>query len=61
MRNLVVCLLFAAGLRAAPLLDEGYREMYSLQFDLAHHTFATYEQQNPADRWGLYRTRPLNA
>jgi hypothetical protein len=57
MRNLVVCLLFvvclaSAGLHAAPLLDEGYREMYNLQFDIAHRTFATYERQNPADPMG---------
>jgi hypothetical protein len=52
MRNLVVCLLFAASLQAAPLLDEGYRQMYNLQFNLAHQTFATYVQQNPADPMG---------
>jgi len=52
MRNLVVCLLFAVGLHAATLLDEGYREMYNLQFDVAHRTFASYEQQSPADPMG---------
>jgi hypothetical protein len=56
MRKLVVCLLVASGLQAAPLLDEGldegYRQMYNLQFSAAHGTFATYEQQNPADPMG---------
>ena len=52
MRNLVVCLLFTVSLRAAPLLDEDYRQMYNLQFGDAHLTFATYEQQNPADPMG---------
>ncbi len=52
MRNLVVCLLFAVSLQAASLLDEGYRQMYNLQFGATHSTFATYEQQNPADPMG---------
>jgi hypothetical protein len=52
MRNLVVCLLVATALQAAPLLDEGYRQMYNLQFSQAHQTFAAYERQSPADPMG---------
>lgn len=37
---------------AESLLDEGYRQMYSLQFDDAHHTFAKYKHDHPADPFG---------
>jgi len=48
--------LFLAGLSGAlpmqPLLDEGYRQMYSLNFPAAHGAFAEYERVNPADPMG---------
>jgi hypothetical protein len=44
--------LFAAALHAAPTLDNGYRQMYNLQFAEAHRTFAEYGRQNPADPLG---------
>ena len=41
---------------AAPLsysgLDAGYRQMYNLQFEQAHLTFARWEQDHPADPLG---------
>ena len=39
-------------LRAEPLLDHGYREMYNLQFQAAHQTFAQFEKQNPENAMG---------
>jgi hypothetical protein len=35
-----------------PLLDQGYRQMYNLQFDEAHRTFGQYERAHPADPLG---------
>src|SRR6185437_5190057 len=37
---------------AESLLDSGYRDMYNLQFDAAHATFAEYQRQNPKDPLG---------
>ena len=37
---------------AEPSLDEGFRQMYNLQFPDAHKTFAQYERQNPTDPIG---------
>ena len=34
------------------LLDKGYRQMYNLQFNEAHQTFAAYSRQNAADPMG---------
>jgi tetratricopeptide (TPR) repeat protein len=57
---LVVCAL-AAWLSALParaetatpsLLDLGYRQMYSLQFEPAHKTFQEFERQHPDDALG---------
>jgi hypothetical protein len=42
----------SAALPAQPLLDEGYRQMYSLDFPAAHAAFAEYERVNPADAMG---------
>ncbi len=36
----------------APLLDQGYRQMYNLQFPAAHQTFQEWERQQPADPMG---------
>ena len=44
--------LMAGSAQAAPLLDEGYRQMYNLQFAEAHKTFAEYSRQSPADPMG---------
>jgi hypothetical protein len=46
--------VFALFLAADPApaqagLDAGYRQMYDLQFDEAHKTFAACERQNPND------------
>src|SRR5665213_1676425 len=51
MKELVWLLLAALGVHATTL-DEGYRQMYNLQFADAHRTFAQYQRQNPADPLG---------
>jgi hypothetical protein len=54
-------LLFALILASAPaahasgdpaLLEQGYRQMYNLQFDQAHQTFAHYQQVHADDPLG---------
>ena len=60
IRTLVVrgaTLLLAAalaplGFSAESLLDQGYREMYNLNFTGAHHTFAEFQKTNPTDAMG---------
>lgn len=48
---LALCL--GAALHAEPtLLDLGYRQMYNLQFDQAHSTFAEWGRQHPDDPMG---------
>lgn len=47
----VLCLASALGAHAS-LLDDGYRQMYNLQFEQAHQTFAEWAQQHPADPMG---------
>jgi hypothetical protein len=37
---------------AATLLDAGYHQMYDLQFDEAHKTFADYQRAHPEDPMG---------
>src|SRR5580704_15275509 len=34
------------------LLDKGYRQMYNLEFNSAHATFADYERANPTSAMG---------
>lgn len=51
MKWIAVALL-AAPAFAAPSLDDGYREMYNLEFDAAHRTFAEYQRNNPEDPLG---------
>lgn len=48
------CLSFAAqGAAADPtLLDTGFHQMYDLQFDAAHKTFAEYQRTHPEDPMG---------
>lgn len=45
-------LLGSSAAFAEPLLDEGFRQMYNLQFPDAHRTFAQYERENPTDPIG---------
>jgi hypothetical protein len=35
-----------------PMIQTGYRQMYNLEFDGAHKTFARFEQQSPNDPLG---------
>jgi len=35
-----------------PMIQTGYRQMYNLEFDGAHQTFAQFEQQSPNDPLG---------
>ncbi len=52
----VLALLAGGALSSAPkedpLLEQGYRDMYNLQFDAAHHVFHQFEQQHPKDPMG---------
>jgi hypothetical protein len=55
MYSKAACLLLlcvSSALADDSLLDRGYREMYNLQFDEAHKTFAQFEKANPADALG---------
>lgn len=56
MHGVAVSLLaffLTADLSDAPgTLDAGYREMYNLQFEAAHRTFAVYERMHPEDPLG---------
>src|SRR6185437_14751114 len=59
-----VCLLpvpnsVASSAAGALDLDNGYRQMYDLNFSGAHQTFAQWETQHPDDPLVRYRTRPL--
>jgi hypothetical protein len=44
--------LLAAPPTAQPVVESGYRQMYDLQFDQAHETFASWERQHPTDPLG---------
>ena len=35
-----------------PVIQQGYRQMYDLNFDSAHRTFAQFEHEHPADPLG---------
>jgi hypothetical protein len=41
-----------ASIRAVPRVEAGYRQMYNLDFEQAHKTFAEFEQQHPDDPIG---------
>lgn len=47
-------LLFASPLAAetSPSLDQGYRDMYNLQFQAAHRVFANWQSANPENPMG---------
>ncbi len=54
---MLLCLLAlnhagAAGLTSTSLLDNGYRDMYNLQFQEAHQAFAEWQKQHPQDPLG---------
>jgi hypothetical protein len=49
---LAMLAVLARGLRAEALLDTGYTQMYNLDFDAAHHTFAEYQRAHPDDPFG---------
>ncbi len=36
----------------SPLIDAGYKQMYNLDFDQAHRTFAQFSEQHPDDPMG---------
>src|SRR5580704_15235797 len=42
----------ADGLTPEALLDKGYRQMYNLEFNAAHSTFADFERANPTNALG---------
>jgi hypothetical protein len=42
----------AATITAIPRIEAGYRQMYNLDFNLAHQTFADWERQHPEDPLG---------
>ncbi len=42
----------AAVVPAATLVDQGYRQMYNLDFDGAHRSFAQWQRQHPEDPMG---------
>lgn len=46
--------LFALAVKSSPatLLDDGFRQLYNLQFAQAHQTFLTHQRQNPRDPLG---------
>ncbi len=57
MRKVITILvLFAPAIafanEPATLLDEGYRQLYNLQFDAAHRTFTEYSRSHPEDPVG---------
>ena len=47
-----LALISAVSLPADSLLDQGYREMYNLEFSPAHATFAEYERAHPTNAMG---------
>src|SRR3954447_6189724 len=56
LRVLLPALVLVASVRASapdPLtLDDGYRQMYNLEFDAAHRTFQSWEHTHPDDAMG---------
>ncbi len=66
IRLLIFAILAAAAMAAPnlteptlnPVIDRGFRQMYDLNFDEAHKTFAQWEREHPADPMGRFRTPP---
>jgi len=54
---LVVCLgalpCLAGSVTSIPAVESGYRQMYNLQFNEAHQTFAAWERDHPKDPMGI--------
>lgn len=49
----VALVISAAGsVPVAPGIEQGFRQMYNLEFDDAHKTFANWEKQHPTDPLG---------
>lgn len=51
-RSAMVMILACGFARGESLLDAGFRQMYNLQFDEAHRSFAEYQRANPGDPLG---------
>ena len=51
-RLTALALTASAAFATPALLDQGYRQMYNLQFPEAHRTFADYQRQHPDDPLG---------
>lgn len=49
---LLLALLAPAGDAQTTLLDTGFRQMYNLEFDQAHRSFAEWQRQHPEDPMG---------
>lgn len=49
---LVFAQLVAATPAAEPLIEQGYADMYNLNFEKAHQTFKSYQSQHPQDPLG---------
>jgi hypothetical protein len=52
MSKLLLLTLIAMVAHAEDTIDLGYRQMYDLDFNAAHHTFAEWEQKHPDDALG---------
>lgn len=52
MKQFIALALMALPAFAGSTLDDGYREMYNLDFAGAHRTFAEYQRANPGDPMG---------
>lgn len=58
MKSLLAAAVIAAGVcagadvRVPATLEDGYRQMYNLQFEAAHQTFREWEMTHPADPLG---------
>ena len=52
MMRFLAAALLALPVWAAPSLDDGYGQMYNLDFASAHRTFAGYERLHPGDPMG---------
>lgn len=48
----ILTIVVALPLASEPTLDQGYRQMYDLQFGPAHDTFHEFERTHPADPLG---------
>jgi hypothetical protein len=49
---LITSPLLAASVKTAPQVEQGYRQMYNLEFEDAHKTFTAWERDHPTDPMG---------